>query len=294
MANVTEGQKWQRDARALPGGLYFVAVPIGNARDITLRALDILAGADLLAAEDTRALRRLLELHGVALNGRQVRAYHEHNGDKVRPGLLAALEAGQSVAYASEAGTPLISDPGFDLARAAAEAGAPVLAAPGASAVLAALNVAGLPTDRFFFAGFLPSSGAARRRALEEVADVAATLVFYESPRRVAAMLADARDVLGADRPAAACRELTKRFEEVVRAPLGELAERLAEGAPRGEFVVVIGKGAPQADSEEDIETALRRALETMSVRDAADVVAKGFGQKKRIVYQMALGLTNE
>jgi 16S rRNA (cytidine1402-2'-O)-methyltransferase len=294
VANVTEGRNWQRDARKLPGGLYFVAVPIGNARDITLRALDVLAGADVLAAEDTRALRRLMELHGVALNGRQIRAYHEHNGEKIRPGLLAALSEGQSVAYASEAGTPLISDPGFDLARAASEAGAAVTAAPGASAVLAALNVAGLPTDRFFFAGFLPSSGAARRKALEELSSVAATLVFYESPRRVAAMLADARDALGADRPAAACRELTKKFEEVQRAPLGALADRLSETEPRGEFVVVIGRGAAPAESAEDIETALRQALETMSVRDAADVVAKGYGQKKRIVYQMALGLAKD
>ncbi|WP_457155981.1 16S rRNA (cytidine(1402)-2'-O)-methyltransferase [Marinovum sp. KMM 9989] len=274
--------------------MYFVAVPIGNARDITLRALDVLAQADVLAAEDTRALRRLLELHGVALNGRQIRAYHEHNGDKVRPGLLASLAEGQSVAYASEAGTPLISDPGFDLARAAAEEGAKVMAAPGASAVLSALNVAGLPTDRFLFAGFLPSSASARRRALEGVANIEATLVFYESPRRVAAMLADAAQVLGEDRPAATCRELTKKFEEVVRAPLGQLAAQIAEGEPRGEFVVVIGKGAAEEQSEEDIETALRKALETMTVRDAADVVAKAFGQKKRFVYQMAIELSKE
>ncbi|MGY3438959.1 16S rRNA (cytidine(1402)-2'-O)-methyltransferase [Marinovum sp. KMM 9879] len=271
-----------------------MAVPIGNARDITLRALDVLAQADVLAAEDTRALRRLLELHGVALNGRQIRAYHEHNGDKVRPGLLASLAEGQSVAYASEAGTPLISDPGFDLARAAAEEGAKVMAAPGASAVLSALNVAGLPTDRFLFAGFLPSSASARRRALEGVANIEATLVFYESPRRVAAMLADAAQVLGEDRPAATCRELTKKFEEVVRAPLGQLAAQIAEGEPRGEFVVVIGKGAAEEQSEEDIETALRKALETMTVRDAADVVAKAFGQKKRFVYQMAIELSKE
>lgn len=292
MGNATEDRNWQRDARPLAPGLHFVAVPIGNARDITLRGLDVLAGADVLAAEDTRSLRRLMELHGVPLQGRKIQAYHEHNGDAVRPGLLQALAEGQSVAYASEAGTPLISDPGFDLARAAAEAGAPVMAVPGASALLAALNVAGLPTDRFFFAGFLPSSSAARRKSLEELADVPATLVFYESPRRVAAMLADAAEVLGAARPAATCRELTKKFEEIARAPLGELAAQIAAGAPKGEFVVVIGKGAAEEDTAEDIETALREALKTMSVRDAAEVVAKGYGQKKRNVYQLALALS--
>ncbi|MDO6729890.1 16S rRNA (cytidine(1402)-2'-O)-methyltransferase [Marinovum sp. 2_MG-2023] len=274
--------------------MYFVAVPIGNARDITLRALDILAGADVLAAEDTRALRRLMELHGVPLNGRQIRAYHEHNGARMRPALLEALAAGQSVAYASEAGTPLISDPGFDLARDAVASDLPVTAAPGASAVLTALNVAGLATDRFLFAGFLPSATTARRTALGELADVAATLVFYESPRRVAAMLADAAEVLGPDRPAATCRELTKKFEEVVRAPLGELAEKLTEKDPKGEFVVLIGKGGGAQDTDEDIETALRKALQTMSVRDAAEMVANAFGQKKRFVYQMALDLSKE
>lgn len=294
MGNATEDRNWQRDARPLARGLHFVAVPIGNARDITLRALDILAGADVLAAEDTRSLRRLMELHGVPLQGRQIRAYHEHNGDAVRPGLLEALAAGQTVAYASEAGTPLISDPGFDLARSAAEAGVAVMAAPGASAVLAALNVAGLPTDRFYFAGFLPSSASARKKALEELADIAATLVFYESPRRVAAMLADAAEVLGPARPAATCRELTKRFEEVVRAPLGDLAQQIAARDPKGEFVVVIGKGSGEDNSAEDIETALRQALETMTVRDAAEVVARAFGQKKRNVYQLALELSKD
>lgn len=292
MGNATEDRNWQRDARPLAPGLHFVAVPIGNARDITLRGLDVLAGADVLAAEDTRSLRRLMELHGVPLQGRKILAYHEHNGDAVRPGLLQALAEGQSVAYASEAGTPLISDPGFDLSRAAAEQGLPVMAVPGASALLAALNVAGLPTDRFFFAGFLPASSSARRKALEDLANIPATLVFYESPRRVAAMLADAAQVLGASRPAATCRELTKKFEEVVRAPLGDLAAQIAEGAPKGEFVVVIGKGAAEVETTEDIETALREALKTMSVRDAAEVVARGYGQKKRNVYQLALALS--
>ncbi len=291
MGNQEEQAKWRADARPLAPGLYFVAVPIGNARDITLRALDVLAGADVLAAEDTRSLRRLMEIHGVSLNGRRIRAYHEHNGARMRPELLADLAEGKVVAYASEAGTPLISDPGFDLARDAAEAGANVTAAPGASAVLTALNVAGLPTDRFLFAGFLPNAAGARRKALEEVADIEATLVFYESPRRVAAMLANAAEVLGADRPAAMCRELTKKFEEVRRGTLEALAVNVAENEPKGEVVVVIGRGTGTVDDAVEIESALRTALETMSVRDAAEVVARAHGMNKRKIYQMALSM---
>lgn len=271
-----------------------MAVPIGHARDITLRALDVLATADILAAEDTRSLRRLLEIHGVALDGRKVLAYHEHNGAKMRPTLLQALEDGKTVAYASEAGTPLISDPGFDLARAAAQAGVPVHAAPGASAVLTALNVAGLPTDRFLFAGFLPSAKSARRGALEELSGISATLVFYESPKRLSAMIADAALVLGASRPAAICRELTKKFEEVRRGTLTDLAEQMSEATVKGEIVVVIGRGEAQGASEDDVETALREALKTMSVRDAAEMVAKAQGVNKRKIYSLALKLTGE
>lgn len=292
MGNREDEANRHRSAGRIAPGLHFVAVPIGNARDITLRALDVLAGADVLAAEDTRSLRRLMEIHGVALEGRKVLAYHEHNGAKVRPVLLAALEAGQSVAYASEAGTPLISDPGFDLARSAAEAGVQVQAAPGASAVLTALNVAGLPTDRFLFAGFLPSTSSARCAAFDELSGVAATLVIYESPRRVAAMLADAARMLGAERPAAMCRELTKKFEEVRRGTLGHLAAELAETPVKGEIVVVIGRGAAKDASQDDLETALREALKTMSVRDAAEMVAKGQGVNKRKIYSLALKLT--
>lgn len=286
--------KWRVDARSNTPGLVFVAVPIGNARDVTLRALDILATADVLAAEDTRSLRRLMEIHGVPLNGRRILAYHEHNGAKVRPQLVDAVMAGQNVAYASEAGTPLISDPGYDLARDVAEAGGAVTAAPGASAVLSALNVAGLPTDRFLFAGFLPNARGARKTALTELAAVQATLVFYESPRRVAAMLSDAAEVLGSSRRAAMCRELTKKFEEVQRGTLADLAETLAQTSPKGEIVVVIERGTPEQESEEDLETALRTALETLSVRDAAEMVAKAHGLNKRKVYQMALSLKSD
>ncbi len=273
----------------LAPGLYLVATPIGNARDITLRALDVLRDADVLAAEDTRSLRRLMEIHGLAPGGRTFLAYHDHNGAKMRPRLLAELAAGRSVAYASEAGTPLVADPGYQLVREAVAAGHAVTAAPGPSAALAALTVAGLPTDRFLFAGFLPPAAAQRRRSLGELAPVPATLVFYESPRRLAAMLADAAATLGHDRPAAVCRELTKRFEECRRAPLGELAETMAATPVKGEVVVVVGRGRSETVSDSVLDEKLEAALGTMSVRDAADTVARETGAQRRHVYQMAL-----
>ena len=278
----------------VPRGLHLVAVPIGNARDITLRALDLLRGADVLAAEDTRSLRKLMEIHGVPLGERQVVSYHEHNGDRARPRLMAALEAGQSVVYASEAGTPLVSDPGFDLVRAAREAGYPVTSAPGASAVLTALTVAGLPTDRFLFAGFLPNAKGARRKALGELASVPATLVLYESPKRVAAALRDAAEVMGGDRPGALCRELTKKFEEVLTGTLDELAEAATERTLKGEMVLLIGKGDSGNISETDVEQAVKLALEDMSVRDAAASVSRDLGRPKREVYQLAMRLAAE
>ena len=218
---------------SLAPGLYFVGTPIGSARDITLRALDVLASADVLAAEDTRSLRHLMDIHGVPLNGRQVQSYHDHSGDGATARLLGALADGQSVAYASEAGMPLIADPGYGLSRAAAEAGHLVTAAPGPSAVVTALTLGGLPTDAFFFDGFLPSAKAARRNRLSELQDVPGTLVFYESPKRVAQTLADAAEILGPDRPAVLARELTKKFEELRRKPLSELARDLAEALRR-------------------------------------------------------------
>ena len=276
---------------SLAPGLYFVATPIGTARDITLRALDVLASADVIAAEDTRSLRRLLEIHGVPLAGRRVVAYHDHSGAGTRARLLQAIGEGQSVAYASEAGMPLIADPGFDLSRAAAEAGHLVTVAPGASAVLSALTLAGLPTDAFFFAGFLPNTSAARKTRLEALRAVPGTLVFYESPKRVAACLADMAEVLGADRPAAMCRELTKKFEEVRRAPLGELALSLAETPVKGEIVLVVDRAHSVSVSEIDLETDLKLALTSHSVKDAADLVSKMHSVPRRAVYQMALKL---
>ena len=272
----------------VPPGLHLVAVPIGAARDVTLRALDLLAGADVLAAEDTRSLRRLLEIHGIALGERPLLSYHEHSSPGVRARLAAALAEGRSVAYASEAGTPLIADPGFRLAAEARAAGAAVRAAPGASAVMAALVVAGLPTDRFLFAGFLPPKRAARRAALAELGAARATLVLYESPKRLAALLGDAAEVLGA-REAAVCRELTKRFEEVVRGPLDALAARFAAEAARGEIVVVIDRGAAEAPGEAEVEAALAAAMDRMSVKSAVKDVSERMGVARRQVYDLAL-----
>lgn len=278
---------WEK--KPLSPGLYLVATPIGAARDITLRALDILASADVLAAEDTRTLRHLMEIHGIPLEGRPLVPVHDHNESEAAPRLLRAVAEGKSVAYASEAGTPLVSDPGFVAARAAVAEGVAVFAAPGPSAVLAALTVAGLPSDRFLFAGFPPNARSARLRFLAELRDVQATLVLYESPKRIAALLADAAEALGGSRQAAVCRELTKRFEEVRRGTLADLAGAHAGQEARGEFVLVIDR-APEAQADAATwEEALDRALETLSVKDAAAMVAEAFGLQRREVYQVAL-----
>ena len=279
------------EIKRLTPGLYFVATPIGTARDITLRALDVLASADVIAAEDTRSLRRLLEIHGVPLNGRQVLAYHDHSGAGARAKLLTLLEAGNSVAYASEAGTPLIADPGYHLSKEAAEAGHLVTSAPGASAVISALTLAGLPTDAFFFEGFLPNAKTARRNKLDSLRDIPGTLVFYESPKRLSEMLADAADVLGAGRSAAVCREITKKFEEIKRGSLSELAQELKAAPVKGEIVVLIDRAGARELGQDDIEAAVQKALETMSVRDAAETVAKATGLNKRKIYALALDL---
>ena len=268
-----------------------MGVPIGTARDITLRALDVLASADVLVAEDTRSLRKLMDIHGVPLDGRRIEALHEHSKGAVVERLVARAGAGASVAYASEAGMPLIADPGFELARAARAAGVAVTCAPGPSAVLTALVVGGLPTDAFHFAGFLPAARSARQTALSALASVQATLVVYESPKRVGALLADAARVLG-DRPATVCRELTKKFEETRHGTLSALAEAYAGASVKGEVVVLIGRGEVADVKEKDIESALKSALETMSVKDAAAFVSETFGLPKRQVYQQALDVS--
>jgi 16S rRNA (cytidine1402-2'-O)-methyltransferase len=276
--------------RAIPPGLHFVSTPIGAARDITLRALDVLAGADVLVAEDTRTLRHLMEIHGVALRGRTVVPYHDHSGAGTLARLLTLIADGKSVAYASEAGTPLISDPGFELARAVAEAGLPMTAAPGPCAAICALTLSGLPSDRFLFAGFPPASSSARRAFLAELADVPATLILYESPKRLAALLAEMAATLGETRRAVVCRELTKRFEEVMRGPLGPLSAEVAGREIKGEVVVLVDRAPPAEITEDRIEAALDAALKTRTVKDAATFVSQTLGVSRKIVYQAALG----
>ncbi|MFA5580989.1 MAG: 16S rRNA (cytidine(1402)-2'-O)-methyltransferase [Paracoccaceae bacterium] len=279
--------------RPLPAGLYFVATPIGTARDITLRALDTLASADVLAAEDTRTLRHLMELHGVALGGRQVIAYHDHNGAAVRPRLLALMREGKSLAYASEAGTPLVADPGFALARAAIAEGITVTSAPGPSAVIAALSIAGLPSDRFFFAGFPPATKGARQSFFEELRNIPATLIFYESPKRINRTLVELVECMGGDREAAVCREITKRFEEVARGTLERLADDFANRSIKGEIVLVVGRGHGGADADA-LDGALRAALAQMTVKDAATAVSVALGLPRRAVYQAALDMARD
>jgi 16S rRNA (cytidine1402-2'-O)-methyltransferase len=279
---------------ALAPELYLVATPIGNLGDISLRALEVLAKADLIACEDTRTTRKLLAAHGIAA---KLTAYHEHNAARVRPKLMGRLECGEAVALVSDAGTPLISDPGYKLVAAAAEAGFAVTAVPGACAGLTALIVSGLPSDRFFFAGFLPGRSAARRRALAELAPLKASLVIYESARRLPAALADMAAALG-PRPAAVARELTKLHEEVRRGTLSELAEHyVSAGPPKGEVVVVIGPpdpGAEGAPDAEALDAQLRAALGRASLRDAVAAVAEATGLPRKRVYARALELAQE
>jgi 16S rRNA (cytidine1402-2'-O)-methyltransferase len=278
------------EAPAVGPGLHLVATPIGNLGDVTLRALATLAGAAVVACEDSRVTRRLFERYAITT---PLISYHDHNAEAVRPKILARLDAGAAVALVSDAGTPLISDPGFKLVQAAQAAGHAVTALPGASAVLAALTASGLPTDRFFFEGFLPPRDAARRARIEELAGIPATLVFFEAGPRVGAMLEDLAAGLGA-RPAAVCRELTKLHEEIRRNDLGTLAQAYREGAEtRGEFVVVVGPPlAVAAPDAADLDGVLRHALAAASLKDAVEAVAEATGVKRRIVYQRALALT--
>lgn len=279
------------EAERLAPGLHVVATPIGNLKDISFRALSTLAAADAIIAEDTRVTRNLLAYYGVAT---PLVAYHEHNAKVVRPHLLARLEAGATLALVSDAGTPLVSDPGFKLVQEALEKGVHVTAVPGPSAVLAALVVAGLPTDRFFFEGFLPHKSGPRRARLAELAAVPGTLVFFESPRRIAETLADAAAVLG-PRAAAIARELTKLYETVRRGPLDTLAATLAaEETPKGEIVLLIAppEAGAAEQSEADLDARLMEALAVYSVKDAASVVAAATGQPRRQVYARALQLT--
>ena len=277
---------------ALSAGLHIVATPIGNLGDITLRALEALAGADIIACEDTRVTRKLLDRYGITT---PLMPYHDHNAAEARPKILARLAAGAAVALVSDAGTPLISDPGFKLVRAACEAGHAVTALPGASATLAALTVAGLPTDRFFFEGFLPPKEAARRTRIAELKRIPATLILFETGPRLAATLADLAAGLGA-REAAICRELTKLHEEVRRGDLAELARHYADAEePRGEIVIVIAPPAEETPPDAtELDELLRQALDRVSVKDAVSEIADATGLSRRDIYQRALALAKE
>ncbi|MEO7179092.1 MAG: 16S rRNA (cytidine(1402)-2'-O)-methyltransferase [Allosphingosinicella sp.] len=272
---------------ALPPGLYIVATPIGNLSDLSPRAADVLARADLIAVEDSRVTAKLLRHIGVK---RPMLPYHDHNGERVRPQLLERMREG-AVALVSDAGTPLISDPGYKLVRDARAAGIPVITLPGPSAVVAALTLAGLPTDRFLFLGFLPPKSGAKAAAIAEVASVRATLVLYESGPRLAATLTALQSGLG-DRQAAVAREISKRFEETVTGALSALAERYSAAAPKGEIVVVVSPpGEAEAIGEEELDLALREAMGRLSASRAAAEVAERLGVPRRQAYERALKL---
>ena len=271
----------------LSPGLYIVATPIGNLRDITLRALDVLAQADMVLAEDTRVSAKLMSAYALK---QRLERYDEHAAERMRPRILAALAQGQRVALVSDAGTPLISDPGFRLVQAAIAQGSAVIPIPGASATLAALSVAGLPTDRFLFAGFPPPKTTARRAFFKELAPLRASLVFFEGASRLGACLTDMAAVFG-PREAVVARELTKLYETLVRGPLDVLAVDPKLQAPKGEIVVVVSPGAEAAATEQDADTALRDALARLGPAEAASEVAGALGLNRRDLYRRALEL---
>ena len=279
------------ESEPIAPGLHVVATPIGNLRDISIRALSTLASVAAVLAEDTRVSRTLLAHYGITT---PLIPYHEHNAAEMRPKILARLRAGEALALISDAGTPLISDPGYKLVEAVLAENIRVTPLPGASAVLAALVVAGLPTDRFFFEGFLPPKSGARRARLEDLARIPSTLVFFESPRRLADMLTDAAELLG-ERQAAVARELTKLFETVKRGTVGALAAEFeASGPPKGEIVVLIGPKQHTTDEEfdlSDLDSRLQRHLTRLSVKDATAVAVEETGLPRKLVYGRAIML---
>lgn len=282
----------QMEVPPLAPALYLVATPIGNLRDITLRALDVLKGADIVACEDTRVTRVLLSHYGIPT---RTMAYHEHNAASARPKLLKMLSEHKAVALVSDAGTPLISDPGFKLVREVVEAGYDVVPVPGASSVLAGLCLSALPTDRFFFAGFLPNKESAVKSLAQEFASLQSTLVFFDTPNRLAKSIPALASVLG-PRPAAVVRELTKKFEEARRGTLTELAEYYTNNAaPKGEVVVVIGAGSSKdTPALPDLESLLRKLMARQSLRDAVAEVTGITGAPKKLVYELALKIRDE
>ncbi len=286
MSNPRQPRIAADGAQPLDAGLYIVATPIGNLRDVTLRALDVLAGVDVVLAEDTRTSRRLMDAYGLTT---PLQPYHEHNAAAARPGLIARLNEGAKMALISDAGTPLVSDPGYKLVREAVEIGVQIIPIPGASAPLSALVASGLPTDRFVFAGFAPPKSAARRAWLEDVGAMDATLIVFESAGRLAASLADMAATLG-PRQAAVARELTKRHEELRRGDLAQLAAHYqAAGAPKGELVIVIAPPERVLWDDAAVDAALSARLATLGVSRAAAEIAAVSGRARRDVYARAL-----
>jgi len=278
-------------SRKIAPGLYITSTPIGNLGDMTFRARDVLMQADVIACEDTRVTGKLLAYFDIKT---PTVAYHDHNEQKILPHLIERLQGGETVALVSDAGTPLISDPGYRLVKEARQAEIFVSSIPGASAILAALASAGLPTDRFMFAGFLPNKTQARRKTLMELASLRATLVFYESPRRLKDSLVDLRDVLG-QRDAAVCREFTKLFEEVRKGPLPELADHYQTAdRPKGEIVILVAPPGETVMTDPQLDDALHQALETMSVKEAVASVTRTTGLKRKKIYARALALTGK
>ncbi|MFL5120068.1 MAG: 16S rRNA (cytidine(1402)-2'-O)-methyltransferase [Microvirga sp.] len=279
------------EAEPLPAGLYVVATPIGNLRDVTFRALSVLAAAAAVLAEDTRITKRLLAHYGITT---PLLTYNDHSSEAVRERMIHRLREGEALALVSDAGTPLVSDPGYRLVQAAIAAGLPVTPIPGPSAMLTALVVSGLPTDRFFFEGFLPAKSGARRTRLQAIAGIPGTLILYEAPHRLPEMLADAAEILG-ERPAVVARELTKLFETVRRGDLPDLAQQFAqEGPPKGEIVVLVGEGTagtPGPEADAALDARIEAALARHSIKDAAALVAAETGLPKRDVYARALAL---
>ncbi|MEM6307561.1 MAG: 16S rRNA (cytidine(1402)-2'-O)-methyltransferase, partial [Pseudomonadota bacterium] len=274
----------------LDPGLYLVATPLGRARDITLHSLDILASVDVIVAEDTRTARRLLDLHGIALKERPLRSYHDHSSAVDRGRIIALIQQGNSVAYMSEAGTPMIADPGFHLVKDVQNNGLAVTAAPGPCAAINALVLAGLPTDRFTFAGFLPPADDARKKALIDLLNTHTTLVIYETAKRLPAFLETLQSIVGGDHTVALCREMTKRFEQIIKDSISALRDYIVTTPPKGEIVLVVSaKSQTQKHDTITIDDALRKALLTMRVKDAADTVAGAFGLPRRDVYHLSV-----
>ncbi len=275
----------------LKSGLYLVATPLGSARDITLRALDVFSSCDAIAAEDTRLLRKLLNIHNISINDRPLISYNDFNGDQIRPKIFEWLDKNMAVAYASDAGMPLIADPGYQLSKQAANRGFYVTSVPGASACITALTLSGLPTDRFFFEGFLPVTKEKRRQKLKELSNLQSTLIFYESPKRLIKMFDDLVAIMGENRRAVIARELTKKFEQIISGTLAELYAIIQKEQLKGELVVLLDRPISTGLADIDVKAELSVALSKMTLKDASNFVAAANGLSKRYVYNLALSM---